>query len=128
MSIGYTCQYHNCAVPNGAECKFCLEERAKLPPVESMTMNERETEFNYWLDRNQITVDWDTFKGRLDELLGRDIFTHELGTSGLPFLRAEMAGKKPHPQTLEETYGGIDPAKVLVFDLRSPDDAPPSLN
>lgn len=118
--IGYVCQYHNCAVPEHEACEKCMAERELLPPIESMTQAERITEFEMWLNRNQLTVDWAIFKERLDALIGRDLFTHELATNNLRNLMAEIRGQKNALQFLDELIKSLPEHlkdNVIPFDM-----------
>lgn len=122
--LGYVCQYHQCAVPGHDACAFCMEERATLPAVETMTAAERATEFEMWIGRDQLTVDWSVFVDRLEALLGRGIFTHELSTSNCPSLVAEAWGNIPAPQYVDEIVAKLPPHlqdSVVTFDLNDND-------
>lgn len=100
----WICEYHNIAVKADGDdyCPQCLAERETLPAVETMTAEERAIEFEFWINRNQLTVPWNMFLNRLETLLGRGIWTHELSTSNCPRLVREAWGEIPRPQYLDE--------------------------
>lgn len=116
--MSYVCRYHNQPVEGNDACPQCMAERAMLPAIEDMTATERAQEFEMWINRDQLTVDWGVFVDRLEKLLGRDIWTHELASSNCPNLVKEAWGDIPHPQYLDEITASL-PAhlrdNVIIF-------------
>lgn len=122
----WVCRYHNIAVSRDGDnyCPACLAERATLPAVETMTAEERATEFEFWINRKQLTVPWDMFKDRLEALLGRGIWTHELSTDNCPSLIREVWGETSRPEFIDEIIAKFPEhlrQNVIPFDLSADD-------
>lgn len=137
--IGYICDVHNCAVPAATPCKHCVEEWKQLPAVETMTTQERADEFEKWLNKSLLTVDFSDFKDRLCALLGRGIWTNELATSNHDHLMAEIRGKIQPPQTMDDLVNILPPhlrvitlegdaAGTVQVNVIEPEDCKPDLD
>lgn len=59
-----------------------------------MTPEERLAEFRSW--GPVLEIDWPKLHQRIEELVGRPVWTHEMGTSGIPYLEHEiLTGQHP---------------------------------
>lgn len=103
----WICKYHGREVVSGegSHCPQCMIERHDLPNPEFMTAEQRAAEFEFWINRHQLTVEWSVFKIRLEALLGRGIWTHELSTANCPGLVQEAWGQIPRPQVGGDKLG-----------------------
>lgn len=74
-------------------------------PVGAMTGDERADELQHWFD-SVLTVEFEKLHGRIEQLVGRPVFTHELGSVGTPNLVREARGQQ-HPVDLEAHAVGL---------------------
>lgn len=97
----------------------CPDHGAPLPPacrecasimerdVVGMTGDERADELEHW-GNTVLTVEFDKLHKRIEELVGRPVWTHELGTDGFANLLRE-ARTWEHPPDLEaHVIGSLD--------------------
>lgn len=76
-------------------------------PIESMTGDDRAAELEHWSE-TVLTVEFDLLHRRIEELVGRPVWTHEMGTEMWPSLVAE-ARTQNHPIDLEaNVIGSLD--------------------
>lgn len=94
-----------------APCTRTLQERA-APPHE-MTSDEREAEMRLW--RGPLEVPFDLMHERIEALVGRPVWTHELGLNyeGL----CKEARWDDRPATMEEIIGLVPEEKRIVIEL-----------
>lgn len=97
------CPDHGSPLPPACpECVAIMER-----PVSEMTGDERAAELNHWGD-TVLTVEFDKLHKRIEELVGRPVWTHELGTDGFTNLLRE-ARTWEHPPDLEaHVIGSLD--------------------
>jgi len=75
-------------------CPVCTEEWESRRDAAEMTPEERWAEFESW--GPILEIDFSKLHKRIEELVGRPVFTHELGTSGVPYLKYEiLSGEHP---------------------------------
>lgn len=93
MSDPRTCT--RCGTPDLTEaCPTCTAEWDGRPDATTMTPEERLAEFRSW--GGILEIDWPKVHKRIEELVGRPVWTHEMGTSGLPYLEHEiLTGQHP---------------------------------
>jgi hypothetical protein len=97
------CPEHGSPLP--PSCPGCVQMMQR--PVESMTGDERAAELEHW-GYLVLTVEFPTLHKRIEELVGRPVWTHEMGTQLWPNLVAE-ARSQQHPADLEaHVIGSID--------------------
>ena len=84
-----------------------------------MTPEERIEEFRSW-DRAEIA--FPKIHQRIEELVGRPVWTHEMGTSGMAYLEHEIrTGERP---SMEGVLAKLPHDKpVIVVDARDSGDA-----
>lgn len=87
MSDARTCT--RCGTPDLIEaCPVCTREWENRRDASEMTPEDRLAEFRSW--GGILEIDWPKVHERIEELVGRPVFTHEMGTSGLPYLEHEI--------------------------------------
>lgn len=93
MSDPRTCT--RCGHPDLTEaCPTCTVEWENCRDAADMTPEERLEEFRSW--GGILEIDFPKVHQRIEELVGRPVFTHELGTSGVPYLEHEiLTGTRP---------------------------------
>lgn len=112
MSDPRTCT--RCGMPDLTEaCPRCTEEWEDRTDASEMTPEERLAEFDSWA--GILEIDWPKAHQRIEELVGRPVWMHEMGTDGLPYLRHEiLTGEHP---TMEGVIAKFPPDKrVLLVD------------
>lgn len=125
MSMHYHCPFHHTNIKKGKPCPECIEDYKRLPDVSSMTRAERLAEFERW--EGVLTIPFADLHIRLEALVGRPIFTHELGTNVIG-LKDEIMGYEPHPddneivRRLEVSYPDIEVIPVNLDDLEDIDE------
>lgn len=98
---------------------YCPDHESPLPPacpecvtamqrsVATMTADERADELQHWGDI-VLTVEFDVLHKRIEELVGRSVWTHEMASSLFPNLVRE-ARSQEHPVDLEaHVIGSLD--------------------
>lgn len=99
-------------------CPTCTAEWEERRDASKMTPEERLAEFRSW--GGVLEIDWPKVHQRIEELVGRPVWTHELGTSGLPYLEHEIL-TGDHP-TMEGVLAKLPADKpVVVLDLSDED-------
>jgi hypothetical protein len=99
-------------------CPRCTEEWENRRDVASMTADERLAEFRSWT--GILEIDWPKVHQRIEELVGRPVWTHEMGTSGMPYLEHEIL-TGTHP-TMEGVLAKIPADKQVIVLERQEDD------
>lgn len=86
------CNTHGIALDLSAGCHACLAEWDALPDPNTMTGHQRREE----LDRHckQLTVPFPMVHKRIEALVGRPVYTHEIGLN-YEGLQAEAEGPRP---------------------------------
>lgn len=78
-----------CGHPDLTEaCPTCTIEWENRRDAEDMTPEERLAEFRGW--GTVLEIDFAKVRQRIEELVGRPVFTHEMGTSGVAYLEHEI--------------------------------------
>ncbi len=98
------CHIHGIEVEDKGSCPNCLHDFATRTEVNKMTPEERAAELHTWYDTREI--EFSMLHQRIEELVGRPIWTHELidkegltqeilGTRGTPNLLDTFPKDKP---------------------------------
>lgn len=74
----FLCPHHALLMDSDAGCALCVINFANAPDADAMTPDERVAEFDSHLT-HVLTVPFETLHVRIVDLVGRDVFTHELG-------------------------------------------------
>lgn len=111
MATTYTCPNHQRDV--SGPCPDCVEAFANRRDPDAMTGAERAAEFDFW--GPICTIPFGDIHQRIEELVGRPVFTHEMGTAGIERL-TEEARTRQHP-TPKEILDQIPPEKRIIVRL-----------
>lgn len=106
------CHVHGTKItPGDAECPDCLDDYAKLPDPATMTGDERVAEMEAW--RGILEIDFDKLHGRFEALVGRPVWTHEMGSHNKHRLNEEARARTG---TLDwgDVLGAIPPRSEVV--------------
>lgn len=97
MTETWTCPWHFRELPRTDEgfCPDCMSEIETARDPADMTAGERMAELERW--GVVLTVPFDVLHGRIEALVGRRVWTHEMGTAGWQKLIAE-AGQDVRPR------------------------------
>lgn len=93
----YTCPAHDVALPMGTECDACNAFLDNPPDPAAMTGADRRAELDRWGER--LTVKFSRMHERIEALVGRPVWTHEMASSNFPNLLTE-AESWSHPDDL----------------------------
>lgn len=96
----YTCPYHN--TEQDTYCPQCLEDYKALPDPATMTGEERVAEMRRWNDI--LTIPFGDLHARIEALVGRSVWTHEMAGSERFELLVEESRTRP---------GTVDIAAVI---------------
>jgi hypothetical protein len=86
MTSSYRCPIHQ--TMQTAACQPCMEDFRTRRDASEMTPEERATALENITPI--LTIPFSDLHQRIEELAGRSVFTHELGTGGLERLAAEV--------------------------------------
>jgi hypothetical protein len=89
--MSYTCPTHE-TVQSGF-CERCMEDFRRRRPASGMTAEERAVALETLSPI--LTIPFGDLQQRIEELTGRPVFTHELGTGGLERLAVEVRSGQP---------------------------------
>ena len=78
MTSTYTCPWHEVEIERGQHCTACVERYASLPDPKTMTVEQRVAELNDWYDKAILTISMGDLQQRIEALVGRPVWTHEL--------------------------------------------------
>lgn len=81
MADTYFCDKHQDAVPRGQGCPACMDAFTNRRDATAMTATERAAEFRWW--GRILTIPFGDLHQRMEELVGRPVFTHELANPDL---------------------------------------------
>jgi hypothetical protein len=111
----YVCPTHQ--TEQDSYCAACVVDMDDRRDAALMTPDEREAEFRRWC--GILTVPFDRVHGRIEELVGRPVWTHEMGLN-VEGLIAEARARTCEPATLEKvmnplmTLGASAPEIIVV--------------
>lgn len=105
----YVCPNHQRNV--SGPCPDCVEAFANRRNPNTMTGDERAAEFDFW--GPILTIPMGDLHQRIDELVGRNTWTHELAN---PDRLREEARTRHHP-TPQEIFDQIPPEKRIIATL-----------
>ena len=102
---------HICGTHCTTWCPKCVADFENRQAAEEMTPEERVSEFEMWEGPLEIPIRM--LHKRLEELVGRPIWTHELGTEGCEPLKAEILDS--HPATMSDVLNKIPKDKDVIL-------------
>lgn len=107
MPKTYTCPNHPGLGALSSYCPDCCEAFANRRDPDGMTGDERAAEFDFW--GPILTIPMGDLHQRIDELVGRGTWTHELAD---PDRLREEARTRQHP-TPQAIFDQIPPEKRI---------------
>ena len=97
-------------------CPVCTERWENRQDASEMTAEERAAEFDSL--GPILEIDFDKLHQRIQELVGRPVWTHEMGTKGCKYLRHEILSG--NQVTLEGVLAKLPPDKpMMVVEVQS---------
>lgn len=87
----YTCDKHGTETERGSYCQACMDAFKGRRDAKTMTPEERAAEFEWWGEI--LTIPFSDLHQRITELVGRDVWTHELARPDL--LIQEIRAQQP---------------------------------
>jgi hypothetical protein len=109
MSTLRTCT--RCGHENLTEaCPTCTAEWEDRRDAAEMTPEERLAEMKSW--GPILEIDWPKVHQRIEELVGRPVFTHEMGTGGMAYLVHEIL--TGHHPSLEGVMAKLPAGKPVI--------------
>lgn len=114
MSKTYQCDKHPGQEGLTSYCPDCMEAFANRRAPDAMTGDERGAELMWW--GTILTIPFDDLHQRIQELVGRSVWTHELAGQAAFDRLVEEARTREHP-TPQEIFDQIPPEKRIVVRL-----------
>ena len=108
MPKTYICPNHHRELSN--YCPDCIEAFSNRRDPNAMTGDERAAEFDFW--GPICTIPFGDIHQRIEELVGRGVFPHEMETSSIERL-TEEARTRQHP-TPQAIFDQIPPEKRII--------------
>lgn len=93
------CHLHGTTVEASASCPDCLAWYETKPDAASMTPDERAAEMERW--GGVLEIEFSLVHQRIEELVGRSVWTHEMGSRNYPAL-IEEARNRPGSISVDE--------------------------
>lgn len=109
-----TCHFCGHTVPKEAFCSDCTEQFVNRPAPEALTPDEREAEMRSF--DGPVEVPFDLMHRRMESLVGRPVWTHEMGLNWEGLCRE--ARWESRPATIEEIIDIVPQVKRVVVDLQ----------
>ena len=110
----YQCDKHPGQSALTDYCPDCMEVFANRRNPDEMTGDQRAAEFRWW--GTILTIPFDNLHQRIQELVGRPVWTHELAGRAAVDLLIEEARIRKHP-TMAEILDKLPQGKrVIVID------------
>lgn len=109
-----------CGTPDlTAECPVCASAWEIREPAESMTREQRAKALRQIPEK--LEIEFAKIHQRVEELVGRPVFTHEMGTSGMANLEHEIL--TGHVPSLGGVLAKIPDDKSVIVVSTEADDA-----
>ena len=106
-----TCSWCGAQVPQEAFCADCTQSVPLRPDPETLTADEREAELR-GMDR--VEVPFDVMHARIERLVGRPVWTHEMTTSNWERLLREARWEE-RLATMEEIINLVPEEKRIIL-------------
>jgi hypothetical protein len=104
-----TCHVHGIEVAYQQFCPSCMADFETRRNADEMTGDERAAEMEVWY--GPLEVPFDKLHQRFEELLGRPVFTHEMGLNKDGLIRE---ARDRQPPTMQEIVELIPEEKRIV--------------
>ncbi len=72
----YRCERHGIECQRGEWCRLCIDAYESRGNARQMSLEERACELEWW--GSMLTIPMPMFRQRIDELVGRLVWSHEL--------------------------------------------------
>jgi hypothetical protein len=114
MDETYQCDKHGTDCTMGECCPDCMEALANRRNPDEMTGEERAAEFRWWGDI--LTVPFSDLHQRIQELVGRPVWTHEMAGKAAVELLIDEARTRTHPTRREiiDTFPRKDLPVIII--------------
>lgn len=99
MAHSYSCDKHPGQTALTDACPDCQEAFANRRNPDEMTGEERAAEFRWW--GTILTLPFDDLHQRIQELVGRPVWTHEFAGQAAVDMLIEEARTRTHPTMAE---------------------------
>lgn len=109
MTKTYRCDKHDSTQDVGGYCPSCMEAFQNRRDPKEMTPQERADEFRWWGDI--LTIPFNDFHKRVEELVGRSVWTHEFARPDLLIQEIESQ----QPATMGEVLDKIPGDKPIII-------------
>lgn len=107
----WTCPKHD--TKQLSVCIKCQREFKYRTPAEQMTVEERALALE--AIPVILTIKFSDLHKRIEELVGRPVWTHELGTGGIESLVKELRSQRP--ATIDDVMNKIPSDKRIIVNL-----------
>lgn len=95
------------------ECPVCVAAWEKRRPAEEMTRDDRAAALDAL--PGILEIEFSKIHQRIEELVGRPVFTHEMGTKGMAYLRHEiLTGDVPSLEGIMAKFPADKPVIPVV--------------
>lgn len=76
-----------------------------------------EEKVRFQLYQSRLAMPWGEFRGAVERVLGRDVWTHEYASGNVEALRAEYESKQPTP-TFEDIVNLIPADNLVIIEIQ----------
>jgi len=122
LMAAYVCTYHPERGEMDEYCPLCIQEHEQRRDAESMTGDERAAELHR-LCTGKLSRPFDMIHKRIEELVGRPVWTHEIGLRMEGLIEEARSRPRDTPisgdEIRDKVIGSIPPDKpVIVIQAR----------
>lgn len=118
----FRCPFHKADVHDGP-CPECDTEYETRRDVLLMTSQERADELEKWFD-NILTIDFSKLHKRIEELVGRPVWTHEMGDPHVLVREVLLGEQVALSDVVKKATDILGPENIIVVTREEPDNAP----
>lgn len=104
----YECPHHKTTQARGECCSACVDGFDTRRKADEMTGEDRRAEM---LRMGIMTMPFDKIHQRIEELVGRPVWTHEMGLNWAGLVEEAASRKAP---TMQEIIDLVPPEKLIV--------------
>ena len=80
MPDTYTCPWHNVTLSKTTYCEQCQKDFEERRDAKTMTVEERAVALEKMIENSILSMPFGQIHQRIEELVGRPVWTHELAT------------------------------------------------
>lgn len=114
MAETWTCPHHGHELPADGPapwCPDCMADMTNAPDPSTMTPDARVAEIDHW---QYLVVPFPLIHARIEALVGRSVWTHEMGTVGIEHLKAEARERTGRMPDAETFLAGLPPERTIL--------------